>query len=239
VDPVAVPIPVRPVVHYCMGGVHTDNDGRTPLAGLYAAGECACVSINGSNRLGSNSLVELLVFGARAGRHAAAYVRDARLPSEASVGAQLDDERRRLAALENGTGERIATLRSELQATMERGAGIYRDRAGLGAAVEQVAALRARYANVRVEDRSRTFNTEIVSALELGFLLDCAEATVHAALAREESRGSHQRRDFPARDDERFLAHSLVHAGPRVERLPVRITRWPPGERVYGREEKT
>ena len=238
-DPVKDLIPVRPVIHYMMGGIHTDINGATPLPGLYAAGEAACVSINGANRLGSNSLPELLVFGARAGRAAAEYA-SLDLAINPRVIAQKTDEHRRLEHdLLNGTGhERIATLREEMQKTMEASAGIYRNGVTLAQGVERIQELQARYANVAIEDRSRTFNTERVAALELGFMLDVAEAMVTAAARREESRGAHQRTDFPARDDQRFLAHSLIHRSDdgmtRVDYPPVTITRWPPGERVYG-----
>ena len=238
-DPVTDLIPVRPVVHYMMGGVHTDLDGATPLPGLYAAGEVACVSINGANRLGSNSLPELLVFGARAGRAAATYAaRGGDVP--AAIGAQAADERRRLAALLDGSDgrERIADIRQEMQKTLEDCAGIFRTGAALAAGADRLRSLQARAAHFAIEDRSRTFNTERVTALELAGMLDIAEAIVAAALRREESRGAHQRTDHPARDDDRFLAHSLVSRRPdgscAVEYLPVRITRWPPAERVYG-----
>ncbi len=238
-DPVTELIPVRPVVHYMMGGVHTDIHGATPLPGLFAAGEAACVSINGANRLGSNSLPELLVFGARAGRAAAEHASHGRDVS-ASVVAQARDERRRLEEdLLNRPGhERIADLRDGMHKTMEQSAGIYRSGQTLTEAVQQLQRLRERATDVAIADRSRTFNTERVAALELAFMLDIAEAIVVAAHAREESRGAHQRLDFPARDDERFLAHSLISrrsdGSTRVEYLPVTITRWPPGERVYG-----
>jgi fumarate reductase flavoprotein subunit len=238
-DPVTELIPVRPVVHYMMGGVHTDIHGATPLPGLFAAGEAACVSINGANRLGSNSLPELLVFGARAGRAAAEHASHGRDVS-ASVVAQARDERRRLEEdLLNRPGhERIADLRDGMHKTMEQSAGIYRSGQTLTEAVQQLRRLRERATDVAIADRSRTFNTERVVALELAFMLDIAEAIVVAAHAREESRGAHQRLDFPARDDERFLAHSLISrrsdGTTRVEYLPVTITRWPPGERVYG-----
>jgi fumarate reductase flavoprotein subunit len=241
IDPVHELIPVRPVVHYMMGGVHTDLDGRTPLEGLYAAGEVACVSINGANRLGSNSLTELLVFGARAGR-AAATDAAARGDPPASILTQAVDEERRIetsfAGRKNG-GERVADLRDELQAAMEAGAGIYRSGAGLQAAADTIQELRERMGRLTLDDRSLTFNTERVAALELENLLDVAESILHSALHRTESRGAHQRTDHPGRDDDRFLAHSLAYrvagAEPRVEWLPVTITRWPPGERVYGR----
>jgi fumarate reductase flavoprotein subunit len=241
IDPVHELIPVRPVVHYMMGGVHTDLDGRTPLEGLYAAGEVACVSINGANRLGSNSLTELLVFGARAGR-AAATDAAARGDPPASILTQAVDEERRIetsfAGRKNG-GERVADLRDELQAAMESGAGIYRSGAGLRAAADTIQGLRERMGRLTLDDRSLTFNTERVAALELENLLDVAESILLSALHRTESRGAHQRTDHPGRDDDRFLAHSLAYrvagAEPRVEGLPVTITRWPPGERVYGR----
>jgi succinate dehydrogenase flavoprotein subunit len=238
-DPIKDLIPVRPVVHYMMGGVHTDMNGATPLPGLYAAGEVACVSINGANRLGSNSLPELLVFGSRAGRAAAEYASRGG-DVNPSVLAQAKDEERRLEhVLLNTKGrERIADLRETMQKTMEQSAGIYRSGASLERGVEQLRGLQDRYADISVQDWSKTFNTERVAALELAFMLDVAEAIVNSALRREESRGAHQRTDFPKRDDERFLAHSLTYrnadGSSRVEYLPVTITRWPPAERVYG-----
>ncbi len=241
IDPVTDLVPVRPVVHYMMGGIHTDIEGATPLPGLYAAGEAACVSINGANRLGSNSLPELLVFGARAGRAAAAYASSAP-PSAPAVKAQADDERRRLERdlLGKTDGqERIATLRERMQQAMEDGAGIYRTAGSLAKAADTVAELHERIGSIRIEDHSATFNTELPAALELSFLLDVAETILASATMRQESRGAHQRLDYPARDDERFLAHSLAQRDPdgscRVSYLPVTITRWPPGERVYGK----
>ena len=238
-DPVKDLIPVRPVIHYMMGGIHTDINGATPLPGLYAAGEAACVSINGANRLGSNSLPELLVFGARAGRAAAEYA-SSNHDINPRVIAQKTDEHRRLEhdMLNRKGRERIADLREEMQKTMEASAGIYRNGVSLAQGVERMSGLQERYANIAIEDHSKTFNTERVAALELAFMLDVAEAMVNAAVRREESRGAHQRTDFPARDDERFLAHSLVYRNTdgsiRVEYPRVTITRWPPGERVYG-----
>ncbi len=240
-DPVHELIPVRPVVHYMMGGVHTDLKGETPLAGLYAAGEVACVSINGANRLGSNSLTELLVFGARAGAAAARYAAGADDRNPVRTALALDEERRVHSQLlgKRGGRERIADLRGEMQEALERGAGIYRDAAGLRAAADKIQELRQRSSDVALDDSSRTFNTELVACLELGAMLDVAEAILESARIRTESRGAHQRTDHPQRDDERFLAHSLAHASnegpPRIEYLPVTITRWAPGERVYGR----
>ena len=241
IDPVKELVPVRPVVHYMMGGVHTDVNGATPLQGLFAAGEVACVSINGANRLGSNSLTECLVFGARAGRAAAEFAAEQREPT-GHILAQAMDEQRRLEEQflrKAGGRERIATLREEMQQSMEKSAGIYRTGALLLEAIETLRKLQDRFRHVSLDDRSHTFNTELTAALELSCMLDVAEAIVQCALHRTESRGAHQRTDFSKRDDEKFLAHSLVFrqadGASRVEYLPVTITRWPPAERVYGR----
>ena len=245
IDPVKELIPVRPVVHYMMGGVSTDIDGATPLAGLYAAGEVACVSINGANRLGSNSLPECLVFGARAGKAAALFAAQQKAPN-GSVLAQATDERKRLESqflFKTGGRERISTIREGMQTTVEKCAGIYRDGASLAEGADTLRQLQERFADINLDDHNRTFNTELEAALELGFMLDVAESIVQCALHRTESRGAHQRTDFPARDDKRFLAHSIVCRNPdgssRVELLPVKITRWAPGERVYGELSQT
>jgi fumarate reductase flavoprotein subunit len=241
IDPVKELIPVRPVVHYMMGGVSTDIHGATPLPGLYAAGEAACVSINGANRLGSNSLPEVLVFGARAGAAAAAFASEQPDPAPAVVRQAQDEEQRLQEGFLGKTAgrERIATLRTEMHAVMEESAGIYRIGASLEKAVERIRTLQDRFQDIALDDRSHTFNTELTSALELGYMLDLAEAVVQSALRRRESRGSHQRTDYPERNDAEFLAHSLAHwsadGPPRIEYLPVTITRWPPGQRVYGR----
>ena len=243
IDPVHEMIPVRPVQHYMMGGVHTDTSGATPLKGLYAAGEAACVSLNGANRLGSNSLGELLVFGARAGRAAAEYASQISTPAANPILALGSDEERRIETqylLKTGGSEKISTLREAMQHTMEAGAGIYRVRASLAEAAGKIAEMQERYKAISMEDHSLAFNTQLVAALELGFLLDVAETILQCALQREESRGAHQRTDFPERDDKKFLAHSLVSRGkegrPVVSYLPVTITRWPPGKRVYGEQ---
>ena len=240
-DPVEELIPVRPVVHYMMGGVHTDLQGATTLPGLYAAGEVACVSINGANRLGSNSLTELLVFGARAGRAAAEHARSEAGPSAALLAQALDEERRlRKSLLEKTEGsERVAALRREMQGALEAGAGIYRDAAGLEASAAKIQELRERFAGVALDDHSLTFNTELTACLELENMLELASAIIESGLERRESRGAHQRTDHPERDDERYLSHSLAYregeARPRIELLPVSVTRWPPGQRTYGR----
>jgi len=239
IDPVHEPIPVRPVVHYMMGGIDTDLMGRTRLPSLYAAGEAACVSMNGANRLGSNSLSECLVFGARSGRQAAEDALEAGQADERPVEKVAQAEQARLVAtyLEKETGrERISAIRRELQAAMERGAGVFRTEESLKEAVEEVRGLRERYRDVALDDHDRAFNTELVAALELDNMLDVAETVVRSGLERRESRGSHTRRDHPDRDDERFLKHSLAFTapeGPRIEYGDVSITRWPPAERKY------
>ena len=241
VDPVYEPIPVRPVIHYVMGGVHTDIEASTPVAGLFAAGECACVSINGANRLGSNSLTELLVFGSRAGRNAAQFVHDNPELDKSALEAQGRDEQKRISEsfINKQDGkERIASIRTELTSTMESGAGIFRTESSLLDTCNKVAELKERFKHAALDDHSLSFNTELTAALELEFLLDVAEALAHSALARKESRGSHQRTDFPERDDEGFLKHSLAyHTGqePRIDYQDVVITQWPPSARVYGK----
>jgi succinate dehydrogenase flavoprotein subunit len=240
IDPVTELVPVRPVVHYMMGGVATDIDGATQVPGLFAAGETACVSINGANRLGSNSLPECLVFGARAGRAAAEFA-DSSMPPDGSTDAQSEDERRRLTRLRSRTDghDRIADIRQQIQQTMEDGAGIYRDHETLAKSADTLRDLAEHAATARIDDHSDTFNTELVAALELQNMLDLAQAIIASAMQRTESRGAHQRTDFPARDDKQFLAHSLAWREPdgtcRIDYQPVTITRWPPGERLYGR----
>jgi fumarate reductase flavoprotein subunit len=240
-DPVRELIPVRPVIHYVMGGIHTNIDGATALKGLYAAGEAACVSINGANRLGSNSLTECLVFGARAGRDAAEFASVQRMPGR-NLLAQAADEETRLNDQfldKMGGRERIATIREEMQKTMEQSAGIYRSGESLEKGANKLRELQERYLDIGLDDHGRTFNTELIAALELGSMLDVAESMIQCALHRTESRGAHQRLDFPARDDQQFLSHSLVarreDGTPEVTYLPVTITRWPPAERVYGK----
>ena len=242
VDPVSEMIPVRPVVHYMMGGIDTDILGATSLDGLYAAGEVACVNINGANRLGSNSLTELLVFGARAGRAAAQFAGGQPAPGSALMAQARDEERRlRRDFLDTSEGtERVAPLRKEMQDAMEAGAGIYRNENGLTESVAKVKGVEERFQRIGLDDRSLTFNTELVSALELSNLLDVASAVLESARTRTESRGAHQRTDYPDRNDDEFLAHSLAYrsedGAPRIEFKPVTVTKWPPGERVYGRK---
>ena len=240
VDPVKDPVPVRPVVHYMMGGIHTDMRAATPLAGLFAAGECACVSINGANRLGSNSLTELLVFGNRAALSAVAYLHAGRKASSDSVlGAAADAAQARIRALfqkSDGT-ETVAGLRKEMMQTMEQHAGIYRTGEGLAEACAKLAQLRRRYAGIELHDKTNVYNTDLLQALELGSLLDCAEAVAASAAARRESRGAHQRLDFPERDDKNYLKHSLAYHNraepPRMDYCDVVITKSQPGIRDY------
>jgi fumarate reductase flavoprotein subunit len=242
IDPVYDPIPVRPVVHYMMGGISTDINASTNVPGLFAAGECACVSINGANRLGSNSLTELLVFGARAGKNAAAFAADHPNLNRADIEKQVADEQRRIADrfIRKTSGkERLVTIRTEMNKAMEAGCGIYRTEASIKQTCEKLAELRERFNDVAIDDHSLSFNTELTSALELDYMLDVALAVTHSALERKESRGSHQRTDYPKRDDTHYLKHSLavrVEGGPpRIEYKDVVITKWPPAERTYGR----
>ena len=241
IDPVHELIPVRPVVHYMMGGIDTDPNGVTSIAGLFAAGECACVSINGANRLGSNSLAEILVFGTRAGAAAAQLALDGAPPDLPALQAQLQAEQQRIATdFINKTGgtRRIADIRLEMNHAMENGAGIFRNESSLRNTCQQLTNLREAYRDLWLDDRSLCFNTDLTAALELGYMLDIAEALAYSAIARTESRGSHQRTDFPKRDDDRFLKHSLARRSeegpPRISYKDVVITKWPPGERVYG-----
>ena len=242
VDAVRQPIPVCPAVHYTMGGILTNARCEASLAGLYAAGECASVGIHGANRLGSNSLTELLVFGRVAGEQAAQF---ARAPCSAVdlLPQARAAEARLLSMLGRGAGERTAALRDEMTAAMEKGVGIYRDREGTAEACRELGRLRERYRRgVRLDDHARAFNTEWLTALELGNMLEVAEAMAHSAAARRESRGAHMRLDHPERDDAAFLKHSLARYGgekaPRIDYLPVTITRSSPRARVYGGEGK-
>ena len=240
IDIVTDPMPVRPVEHYMMGGIDTDASGRTPMPGLYAAGECANAGINGANRLGSNSLPECLVFGAAAGRAAVHDARGVKAPGSNPIAGLVKDETRRIEAdfLGRSSGtERVGEIREDLQKMMDAQVGVFRTGDGLKTAVKELAELRDRFARLKLDDHSRTFNTELVTALELENMLDGAETIIESALARQESRGSHARRDFPDRNDEKYLAHTLAYhtrgAKPRLEYRPVRITQWQPQARSY------
>jgi fumarate reductase flavoprotein subunit len=238
VDPVHELIPVRPVVHYTMGGIHTDIDTATSLPGLFAAGECACVSINGANRLGSNSLAEIVVFGARAGRGAAAFAKAHPKPGANAKAAEAAQASLRELFAREGGGDTVSGLRKAMNDAMESGAGIYRSEDTLRQTCAVLADLRARYRRIQLQDRSNVFNTDLIQTLELGCMLDVAEAMAHSALERRESRGSHQRLEYPKRDDANYLKHSLAgYRGadpPSIGYLDVVITKSQPAERVYG-----
>ncbi|ALK10724.1 fumarate reductase (quinol) flavoprotein subunit [Blastochloris viridis] len=240
VDPVKQPIPVRPAVHYTMGGIATNVHTETAVAGLYAAGECASVGIHGANRLGSNSLAELLVFGKVAGVRAAQHARSVRPASAERTARQADATATRLVRLiDSERGERTVTLRDEMMDAMEAGVGLFRTVNGLKAACAKLAELRQRYRRgVKLDDTNRAFNTEWLAAVELGAMLEVAEAMAHSALWRKESRGAHQRLDLPTRDDKRYLVHTIAKSGgdgtPSIKSAPVTITKSRPGARVYG-----
>jgi len=245
VDPVVSPIPVRPAMHYTMGGILCNGQTETPLKGLYTAGECSSVGIHGANRLGSNSLAEIVVFGKVAGERAAQYAKGAPAGRPEAARKQADAvESRLLALLKNDKGERVATIRDEMHATMETGVGIYRKAESMQAACSKLATLRDRLRQgIKLDDRNRMYNTEWLSAIELGFTLEIAEVIAQSALNRKESRGAHTRLDeFRERDDANFLKHTLAYrtgdGPPRIEYTPVTITKSPPKTRVYGGEGK-
>ncbi|WP_136706670.1 succinate dehydrogenase flavoprotein subunit [Agromyces sp. H66] len=249
VDPVYEPVPVMPTAHYAMGGIPTNvaaevlRDNTTVVPGLYAAGECACVSVHGSNRLGTNSLLDINVFGKRAGRNAVEYAKGVDftpLPDDpaGAVRRMLDELRN-----SNGT-ERIAAIRKELQDEMDKNAQVFRTDESLAHVTEVIARLRERYRNVAVQDKGKRFNTDLLEAVELGFLLDLAEVVVFSARNRKESRGGHMRDDFPNRDDEQYMRHTMAYLSGdpqssladdhiRLDWKPVTVTRYQPMERKY------
>ena len=249
VEPYTEPVPVLPTAHYAMGGIPTNvsaevlQDNDTPVPGLYAAGECACVSVHGSNRLGTNSLLDINVFGKRAGRNAVEYAKTAEfvpLPDNPAA-----DVRALLEGVRRGDGsENMAAIRKELQDSMDRNAQVYRTDESLAEVTELIERLRVRYKNIRVQDKGKRYNTDLLEAVELGFLLDLAEVVVYSARSRKESRGGHFREDFPTRDDANYLVHTMayltgdpdsVDAGEhiRLGTKPVVITNYPPMERKY------
>jgi succinate dehydrogenase / fumarate reductase, flavoprotein subunit len=236
VDPIYEPIPVRPGSHYHMGGVDTDLDGKTVLEGLYAAGECACVSVHGANRLGGNALMETITYGKRAGRAAAdwALANTVVAPPESAL---ADAERELSDLLDRSEGERPHAIRDEMAETMHENFGVFRREDQMRSQGEIIAGLRERYERVVVEDTGAVFNTDLTQALELGFLLQLAACMVEAGIARTESRGAHARPyDYPDRDDESFLKHTLVtwvDGRPQLTWEPVRMTKWQPQERTY------
>jgi succinate dehydrogenase / fumarate reductase, flavoprotein subunit len=236
IDPIHEPIPVRPGAHYHMGGVDTDLDGLTSLEGLYAAGEVACVSVHGANRLGGNALMETITFGKRAGAHAADWALT-HTTVEVPPSVEADAERELKELLDRTQGERPWAIRDELALTMHENFGVFRREEEMQRQGEIVASLRERYERVTVEDKGTLFNNDLTQALELGFLLELAECMVVCGLARKESRGAHARPyDFPERDDENYLRHTLVtweNGAPKLDWKPVTVTKWQPEERKY------
>ena len=244
VDIVKDAIPIRPVVHYMMGGISTNTKAATELPGLFAAGECACVSLNGANRLGSNSLTELLVFGKAAALSAIAHAKSVGPANKEALKAQADASQARIRELFLRTDgkESMSGLRKEMMDTMEKNCGLYRTEEGLQEAVAKIVELRQRYNKVVLHDKSNVFNTDLFQVLELGSMLDCASALTVGALARKESRGAHQRLDFVERDDQNFLRHSMAYYQgqdtARIDYLDVVITKSPPGVRDYSGDHK-
>lgn len=242
IDPADKPIPVLPTAHYAMGGIPTDLQGRvlmdkngTVVDGLYAAGECACVSVHGANRLGTNSLLDLVVFGRRAGKHIAEYVKQADKPEPKADAA--DASREWIGRITDGTdGPHGGHISEAMQITMMEKVGIYRNAKDMQKAVEEVHELRQRYQTVRVQDTSKAFNTDLLEIIELGNLLDLSLVTATSALDREESRGAHSREDFPERDDEKWLKHSLAYLesdSVRLDYKEVDTSIWKPKPRTY------
>jgi succinate dehydrogenase / fumarate reductase, flavoprotein subunit len=236
VDPIHEPIPVRPGAHYHMGGIDTDVWGRTELTGLYAAGECACVSVHGANRLGGNALMETITYGKRAGAHAADWALS-HTTVEVPTSVEADAERELKELLDRTEGERPWSIRDELARTMHENFGVFRREAQMRQQGEIVAALRERYERVVVDDKGAVFNNDLTQALEVGFLLELADCMVVSGLARKESRGAHARpHDYPERDDENYMRHTIVtleDGRPRLDWKPVTVTKWQPQERTY------
>jgi succinate dehydrogenase / fumarate reductase flavoprotein subunit len=236
VDITTEPIHIKPGNHYLMGGVKTDSDGRTPVAGLYAAGEVACVSVHGGNRLGANSLLDTLIFGGRSGRHAAQHAKAMAMPEPSR--ASLDDEAQMIRAVvgRDRSGRRVSEIKRELGATMDQQVAVFRDEQGLSAALETVRRLKEEAKTVAIDDKGTVFNQDLLGAIELGFMLDNAEAIVVGAIERKESRGAQFRTDFPERNDEEWLKHidvTLEGDEPTISYSDVTITHWQPQERTY------
>jgi succinate dehydrogenase / fumarate reductase flavoprotein subunit len=237
IDPIYEPIPVRPAAHYFMGGVHIDIDGATPIKGIWAAGEAACVSLHGANRLGANSTAECLVWGRITGYNAAEYAsKEKTFPSPPEEATLKEEEARVFSRFSSNGKESAYALRRELQRTMDSQVSVFRTGTGLKIALDKIGELKRRLPDVKVKDRGRIYNTDLLSALEIDNLLELAEIIVTGALSRTESRGAHYRRDFPNRDDVNWLKHSLTcytPEGPRLDYIPVTITMWQPVERKY------
>ena len=237
IDIIEQPIPVRPGMHYLMGGIRTDGEGQTNLPGVYAAGECACVSVHGGNRLGANSLLDTIVFGERAGNHAATTSRQIEFV-DLDVQEKVSEEEQRLQAIIDRpkNSDRVANIRLALGKSLNKNLGVFREESKIQETIRELAQLRDRYAKAPVDDKTRAFNTDLVFALELGYMLDCAETIAVGALNRKESRGAHARTDYPNRDDQTWLKHTVVtrdEDGPEISYVPVTITKWNPEERKY------
>lgn len=237
INPVDEPLPVRPVSHYTMGGVHVDINGQTPVKGLWAAGEVNCVSIHGANRLGCNSTTDCLVYGYITGRNAAEYVLKKKDNGSISM-TQVEKEEKRIydEILKGGLGDDPYLIRREMQNTMTQNAYVFRDGKSLEEGLRKIRELRKRFGKGNVADKSKEFNQNLVNVLELDAMLEVAEVVLVSALARTESRGAHYRLDYPKRDDTNWLKHTLAYRtpeGPRLEYIPVKITRWEPKERKY------
>ena len=236
VDITKEPIPIQPGMHYLMGGIKTDMDGRTVVPGLYAAGECANVSVHGGNRLGANSLLDTVVFGHRSGNHAADWARQKPYRDLDVDAYTLKTEQDFAELFSRNTDQRWSQVRLDLGRAMDRHMGVYRDEEGMQTLLGSLDGFKERYKHVSLQDKGRVFNTDLIFTLELGFMLDCAESIVLGGIERKESRGAHSRTDYPNRDDENWLKHMLVTRtddGPEVSHLPVTITKWQPEERKY------
>ncbi|HVN55407.1 MAG TPA: succinate dehydrogenase/fumarate reductase flavoprotein subunit [Anaerolineaceae bacterium] len=235
VDPITKPIPIRPVAHYSMGGVHTDLYGRTPVENIWAAGEASCVSLHGANRLGTNSTAECLVWGRVTGEMAAVYCQKT-ASSTAPVELAREEELRLDRLMHRPGDQSHYQIRAELRQTMDKYMGVYRTGEDMLKCLEKIAELKQRYQYIQISDHRWVYNTDLMQALETGFMLDAAEVATSGACAREESRGGHARRDFPRRDDEKWLKHTMAYIGengPRLDYIPVTITMWQPVERKY------
>jgi len=236
VDPVEESIPIRPAAHYSMGGIHANIKTETPVSGLYAAGECSCLNVHGANRLGTNSTADCLVFGAVAGEEAAKHVLSSSFRELAHEKILAEEKRVFDEILGSEGDEKVSVIRDEMRRIMSEKAWIFRRDKELASALKEIRELKEKFKNIRVEDKSRAFNTGLVAALQLDFTLDLSEVTVASALARTEFRGAHSRLDYPKRDDENWLKHTLAYCtreGPRLEYIPVTITKWPPTARAY------
>ena len=236
VDPVKEPIPVRPVSHYLMGGIHTDKYGKTPVKGVWAAGEAACVSVHGANRLGANSTAECLVFGAVAGEEALKFVNENKEFSPVPD-AKIKEEENRIETLLKKEGkENLYDIRKELRTAMDKYMGVFRTEEEMKKCLEVIKNLKERIQDISIKDKSKVYNTDLTSALELENMILLAEVSVIGAINRQESRGGHARRDYKTRDDENWLKHTLAtykKEGPRIEYIPVNVSIWKPVERKY------